>query len=110
MAKSYSEHSLMILSSRYEGFGLVLLEASVCGLPLISFDCKQGPSEIIENGKNGYLVKPVGNVGGLTKAICAMISDENKRRIMGREAQQMSQRFSLNRISEQWCMMFNSLI
>ncbi len=109
MGKNYSEHSLMVLSSRYEGLGLVLLEASACGLPLVSFDCKQGPAEIIDDGRNGYLVRPVGNIQGLADAICKMISDENLRRKMGHEAERMSARFSLDKISAQWRNLFDSL-
>ena len=110
MAEAYSSHSLMILSSRYEGLGLVLIEASVCGLPLIAFDCPQGPAEIIEGGRNGYLVKPVGNIQGLADAISKMISDDNLRRKMGEEAERMSARFSLDKISAQWRMLFDNLM
>jgi glycosyltransferase involved in cell wall biosynthesis len=110
MAKAYAEHSLMILSSRYEGFVLVLLEASACGLPLVSFDCKHGPAEIIDDGRNGYLVRPVGNIQGLADAICKMISDENLRRKMGEEAERMSAHFSLDKISAQWRMLFDNLM
>lgn len=110
MGKNYSEHSLMVLSSRYEGFGLVLLEASACGLPLVSFDCKQGPAEIIDDGRNGYLVRPVGNIQGLAEAICKMLSDESLRKKMGEEAERMSGRFSLEKISAQWRELFEKLI
>ncbi len=106
IANVYSEHSLMILSSRYEGFGLVLVEAAACGLPLVSFDCEQGPSEIIENGKNGYLVSPVGNVKGLADAIRKQLGDEERRKEMGSNAMVMAERFSLDRISKEWMRLF----
>lgn len=110
MAETYSQHSMMILSSRYEGLGLVLIEAATCGLPLISYDCQQGPSEIIENGRNGYLVHPVGNIIGLADAICSLIADENKRRAMGEEAERMSKQFSMEYISQDWRTMFDQLL
>ena len=110
MAETYSRHSMMILSSRYEGLGLVLIEAATCGLPLVSYDCQQGPSEIIEDGRNGYLVHPVGNVVGLADAICALIADENKRRAMGEEAERMSKQFSMEHISQDWRNMFDRLL
>ena len=109
MAKAYAEHSLMILSSRYEGFVLVLLEASACGLPLVSFDCKQGPAEIIDDGRNGYLVRPVGNIQGLADAICKLLGNEESRRKMGHEAEIMSERFSMEKITVKWRMLFESL-
>lgn len=109
IAKAYSEHSIMVLSSRYEGFGLVLVEAASCGLPLVSFDCEQGPSEIIEEGKNGFLVSPVGNTKGLAEAICKLIRDENLRKIMGTKAKQVSEPFSLDNITNEWIEFFHNL-
>ncbi|HHD63370.1 MAG TPA: glycosyltransferase [Desulfobulbaceae bacterium] len=64
----YSIASLFVLSSRYEGFAGVLLEALSFGVPIISTDCKSRPAEILENGKWGKLV-PVENPGLLAKAI-----------------------------------------
>lgn len=106
ISKAYSEHSIMILSSRYEGFGLVLVEASACGLPLVSFDCEQGPSEIIDEGKNGYLVSPVGNIEGLADAICKLIQDGNLRKSMGAKGKQMSEQFSLDKVYKEWLYLF----
>lgn len=106
IAKAFSVHSIMILSSRYEGFGLVLVEAAACGLPLVSFDCEQGPSEIIEEGKNGYLVSPIGNINGMANAIYKLIQDENLRKSMGAKAKQMSEQFSLGKVYKEWLNLF----
>lgn len=102
IAAEYSRHSLMILSSRYEGFGLVLVEASACGLPMVSFDCEQGPAEIITHGRDGYLVSPVGNTRGLADAICRLCGDESLRRSMGEAAREASERFTIDKITEEW--------
>lgn len=110
ISKAYSHHSIMILSSRYEGFGLVLVEAATCGLPLVSFDCEQGPSEIIENGKNGYLVSPVGNVKELADKIMSLMASSQKREEMGKQAKIMSERFSLDRIKTEWLQLINKLM
>ena len=55
--KEYMESSLFFLSSRYEGFVLVLMEAMATGPPAVSLRCKEGPEETIDNGINGYLVE-----------------------------------------------------
>lgn len=98
----YARHSIYVMSSRAEGLGLVLLEAALCGLPLISFDCPSGPSEIISDGKNGYLVKKVGDVNGLAERICKLIENEAQRKQMGDNAAQMVQAFSVDSIRQQW--------
>lgn len=61
MSEEFARHSIMVLSSRYEGFGLVLCEASVCAVPQVSFSCESGPSEIISDRESGILVSPVGD-------------------------------------------------
>lgn len=67
-----------ILSSKYEGFPLVLLEALACGCPIISYDCEYGPGELIQDGFNGILVKN-GDVEGLTKSIERVLGDQSLR-------------------------------
>lgn len=107
--KQYVSHSLFVLSSRYEGFVLVLLEASACGLPMVSYNCKQGPSEIIEHNKNGLLVNPVGDIVELAKNICFLLGNEDKREIMGKQAKKMSMRFSLESILPKWLNLFEEI-
>lgn len=101
VASEYARHSLFILSSRYEGFGLVLVEAGICGLPLISFDCQQGPAEIVTS-ENGILVQPVGDPDALASAICKLTGDATVRRNMGQHALELASRFNLDDIAGQW--------
>lgn len=110
MVKQYMSHSLFVLSSRYEGFVLVLLEASACGLPLVSFNCEYGPSEIIENNKNGMLISPVGNIQDMAKSICTMLENEKKRETMGKQAKVMSERFSMGKILPEWLRLFEEIV
>lgn len=106
--EKYLESSIYVMSSRFEGFGLVLIEAMSCGVPCISFNCPHGPAEIISNGENGILVEN-GNVEKLAKAIEELINDENKRIRMGLQAQKIIQKYSPDNIMKMWVEQFNKL-
>lgn len=109
IAQEYASHSFLVLSSRFEGFGLVLVEAGASGLPLISYNCKSGPSEIIRNGYDGYIVNKVGDIQGLANAICKMISRSADRQLMGERAREDMKRFEMKYISECWRNMLRDL-
>ncbi|WP_312364692.1 glycosyltransferase family 4 protein [Sphingobacterium sp.] len=105
--KKYCDSSIFVLSSRYEGFGMVLIEAMACGLPAVAFDCPSGPSEIVRDGEDGYLVEN-GNVEELAKRICDLIEDDLLRKEMGERAQLNSARFHMENIAAQWKDLFES--
>ncbi len=109
IGEKYAQHSIYVMSSRTEAFGLVLLEAASCGLPLIAFDCPSGPSEIVEDGKNGFLVEKVGDVQTMADRICHLIENEALRRQMGEKARQMVQKFSVEAIRKQWMDLFDGM-
>ena len=106
--KEYRNSSIFVLSSRFEGFGMVLTEAMACGLPVVAFDCPWGPRSIIADGKDGLLVEN-GNVKALADALARLMSDENLRRSMAETGVRNVQRFSMNSIAGRWKSLFESL-
>lgn len=105
--KEYCHSSLFALSSRFEGFGMVITEAMACGLPVVAFDCPWGPRSIIKDGEDGLLAEN-GNVDDLASKLCLLMSDEQKRNDMAKVALQNVQRFSLEKIALQWKTLFES--
>lgn len=106
--EKYCESSLYVMSSKFEGFGMVLVEAMNCGLPCISFDCPYGPSDIIQNGVNGYLVEN-GNIKKLGDAIEVLINNDALRQEMGKKALALVQKYNPKNIMNLWINLFNSL-
>jgi len=89
------------LASRYEGFGIVILEAMALGLPVVVTDCPSGPAEIVENGKYGLLVPPE-NVDALAGALTRILSDPNLMEEMSRLSLTRAQDFDLEKSIKQW--------
>jgi len=104
----FEKSSLAVCSSKFEGFGLVITEAMVCGLPVVSFDCPWGPRAIIHDGEDGLLVEN-GNVEKLADAIIWMIQHPEMRIKMASKAIENVQRFSIEKIAEKWRFLFDAL-
>lgn len=107
--QEYLGHSIYVMSSRYEGFGLVLVEAMSCGLPCISFDCPSGPAEIIRHNENGLLVEN-GDIEEMANAISYLMTNEEERKRMGMEARQSVSRYSKDEIMQRWDTLFKSIL
>lgn len=108
IAKEYENSSLFLFTSRFEGFGLVLVEAMQCGVPCISFDCTYGPSDIIDNGINGYLIDN-GNVEEFAKATLKLIEDDELRKKMGKAAIEKAKQYLPENIMPKWIELYKNL-
>ena len=107
--KEYLKNSAFVMSSKYEGFPMVLLEASSFGLPLISYSCYCGPRDIIEDGKNGFLVES-GDENALAERICTVIEDVQLRKRMGIKSKEVSAQFCQEKILPLWPKFFIDLM
>ena len=105
----YVNSSILVMTSNYEGFGMVLVEAMACGVPTIAFDCKCGPRDIIDHGKNGLLV-PDGDISGLAEAMMRLMADEEERRAMSRNALKVVDTYSEEAVMAKWIALFSNLI
>lgn len=104
----YSKSAFYVMTSRFEGLPMVLLEAKAHRLPIISFDCLTGPSEIIRNNINGFLIKPE-DITSMAQAINTLIEDEEKRLDMSRQTILDSESFSVNQIKQQWITLLRNI-
>lgn len=99
---------LYVMSSDYEGFGLVLVEAMACGVPVISTDCPFGPSEIIEDGVTGLLAKM--DVDDLANKIEWMITHPKKLKSMGVKAHESAAKYQLENVMPKWEAVYKSVL
>lgn len=104
----YLAASIYAMTSRNEGFPMVLPEAMACGLPCVSFACPCGPAEIITDGEDGYLVPP-GDVRALADRLLELMGDEELRRRMGAAARRNIRRFAPGAVMERWEALFSEL-
>ena len=105
----YAKSDFYVMSSRYESFGLVLIEAMSCGLPVVSFDCKFGPQSIIKNGQTGVLVSP-NDIKEMATSICSMIENNESRQLMAVSARQESKNYTSEIIMPIWHEFYRSVL
>lgn len=106
--KEYEKASIFCLSSRYEGWGLVLIEAQAKGLPCVSFNCKQGPGQIIEDGVNGFLVEP-NNVKEFSEKLLYLISDEELRKNFSANSAKALDKYNYKNLIDEWDVLLKTL-
>lgn len=108
VAEVYRDGSIFVLSSRFEGFGLVLVEAMASGLPVVSFDCPAGPDEIITNEVDGLLA-PSGDVKALAEKIMTLMADEDLRQRLAMQARQTAKQYEMASLAKQWQRLFETV-
>lgn len=108
MESELSKSSIYALSSRFEGFGMVIVEAMQCGVPVVSFDCPKGPAEIISNNIDGILVEN-GDVDAFADALIELIGNEEKRRQLAENALVNVKRFEIENIGKLWIDLINEI-
>lgn len=108
IGREYAQSSLIVMTSNYEGFGMVLVEAMACGVPAVAFDCKCGPRDIISDGENGLLVHN-GDIPGLAEAMMKLMGDYELRRRMSGKARQVVDTYSEKAVMDKWVRLFTSL-
>jgi glycosyltransferase involved in cell wall biosynthesis len=106
--KEYLSSSVFVLPSRFEGFGLVIIEAMACGVPVVAFDCENGPRSIIVDGENGFLVPPF-DICAFAEKVMLLMSDLELRKKIGANAQKAASQYDIDRIGQQWKRLFEEL-
>jgi glycosyltransferase involved in cell wall biosynthesis len=99
--KQFAAASIFVLSSRFEGLPMVLLEAMAAGLPPVAFDCPTGPGEVLDHGTSGLLVPPT-DVTAMAAGICELIEDPARRRAIGAAAHESSRTYSMAAVARRW--------
>lgn len=104
----YSEASFYLMTSRFEGFGMVLIEAMAAGLPCVAYDCPCGPRNIIDNEKNGFLIQN-NNEKDYINAVKTLIEDKELRIRMGETAKSVISEYNLDEIMQSWNQFFREI-
>lgn len=105
----YLRSSILVQPSRTEGFGLVLVEAMACGMPVVAFDCENGPRSLLTDGEDGFLI-PAYEVDTFSERLILLMNDEQLRRRMGQKGLLKSQDYHISKIACQWERLFDELV
>ena len=106
--QEYMNSSIFAFTSRFEGFGMVLIEAMACGLPVISFDCPCGPRDIIFDNEDGLLVQN-GDINSYVCKLSLLMDDASLRQRMSAAGRKNVERFKMDHIGDRWKKLFDGL-
>lgn len=106
--EEYARSAILALSSRFEGFGLVLIEAMMVGVPCVVFDCPFGPSEVIVDGQCGFVVAD-GDIAKFAEKLSQLMADDNMRTRFSASAKERAKCYDQPTIMAQWEQLFDSL-
>jgi len=109
MGEEFAKASIYVMSSRFEGFPMVLLEAMSKGLAVVSFDCPRGPADLITAGEDGLLV-PNGDIDGLAQGLLQLVDDEDRRRRLGAAAVRTAAHYDAEAVGRQWDDLLSDLL
>lgn len=108
IGSEYSESSMLVMSSNYEGFPMVMIEAMACGLPVVAFDFKCGPKDIISDGENGLIIRN-GDIKALAEGMMRLMEDTENRKRMSLNARKIVDTYSEKAVMDKWIGLFNNL-
>jgi glycosyltransferase involved in cell wall biosynthesis len=100
--------SLHVITSRFEGFGMTIIEAFATGVPVVSFNCPQGPREIITSGQDGVLV-PDGDIDAFADALLALMDDKDEMRRLAENGLKTVGRYRISAVADRWDKVFTDL-
>lgn len=108
IGEEYADSAMLVTSSNYEGFPMVMIEAMACGLPVVAFDFKCGPKDIISDGKNGLIIRN-GDIGALAEGMMRLMEDTENRKRMSLNARKIVDTYSEKAVMDKWIGLFNNL-
>ena len=108
IGKEYAESAMLVMSSNYEGFPMVMIEAMACGLPVVAFDFKCGPKDIISDGENGLIIRN-GDIKALAEGMMRLMEDTENRKRMSLNARKIVDTYSEKAVMYKWIGLFNNL-
>lgn len=108
IGKEYAESAMLVMSSNYEGFPMVMIEAMACGLPVVAFDFKCGPKDIIRDGENGLIIRN-GDIKALAEGMMRLMEDTENRKRMSLNARKIVDTYSEKAVMDKWIGLFNNL-
>lgn len=101
LSTAYQNASLFLGTSRYEGYGMAMVEALSYGIPIISYDIKYGPADIVQNGANGFLIRP-NDYRGLARKAIHLLQNPEVLQLFSNKAKRSAQRYSINHSWQAW--------